>query len=415
MRFRILNEDFWEGMPGWQRLWSQLALGLMLIALVSSIFMIVQAFYKTALIPLGSVLAFGTITWLLIGERLQGYWRGEGWKCPECSERVGYSDQLEAFRVRGMLGDIPNEFSAFIVCYEGHATPVDWRLAWLVMMEALASFAANAKGNAVRYKAKKEAEEQQKHLVEKKFSDEAFALVQQLNPGEYMFVAPDALALEARDFACRPWPRKNRNQLYRLLAVIESYAQVQQNHELVTRHKPSKHDSALISSLPPQARLYIEDIDSFAKVRAIDTTSISHLLDEGYLDYLEEDVQIALEEILDEPFHKKDWGGEINDLYTSNVLINGTRVAAAFLLKGRGLKSKEMKIRDCGENGDQLVRLFDSPCQLFVVQFVGNISEAIIKDVAGKVNERRLSGHPSWFCIINGQDTARLLHAYGKL
>ena len=47
---------------------------------------------------------------------------------------------------------------------------------------------------------------------------------------------------------------------------------------------------------------------------------------------------------------------------------------------------------DCGKNGDQLLRLFDSPAELFVVQFVGIVSEAIIKNVAMKVEAHRASG-----------------------
>jgi hypothetical protein len=39
----------------------------------------------------------------------------------------------------------------------------------------------------------------------------------------------------------------------------------------------------------------------------------------------------------------------------------------------------------------------------------------VIKDVQGKVSERRLAGKQAWFCIIDGQDTARLLRAYGEL
>jgi hypothetical protein len=73
-----------------------------------------------------------------------------------------------------------------------------------------------------------------------------------------------------------------------------------------------------------------------------------------------------------------------------------------------------MEICNCGKNGDQIVRLFESPAQLFIVQFVGEVSEAVIKDVEGKVNERRGKGQDACFCIINGQDTARLFRAYGK-
>jgi predicted NACHT family NTPase len=171
-----------------------------------------------------------------------------------------------------------------------------------------------------------------------------------------------------------------------------------------------------LQELPIQARLFIEDIDSFSRVREVSAPEVAHLLQKGgYLNISEEDVQVALEQILNEPYHKKDWGGEYNDLYSANVIINEMRTASAFLLKGNGLKKRVMEIKDCGQNGDQLVRLIESPALLFVVQFVGNISESVIKDIEGKVSELRGRGKPAYFCILNGQDTARLLYAYGKL
>ncbi len=170
----------------------------------------------------------------------------------------------------------------------------------------------------------------------------------------------------------------------------------------------------LYTDLPAGLRLYVEDIDSFRSVRDVNPEAISDLIANGYWDVAEDFVQLTLEQILDVPFHKKDWGGEYNDLYTANVIVNGRRTASAFLLKGNGLKKKTMEIRDCGKNGDQLVRLFESPAQLYVVQFVGNISEAVIKDVEGKVSEQRAQGKDAWYCIVTGQDTARLARAYGK-
>ena len=59
--------------------------------------------------------------------------------------------------------------------------------------------------------------------------------------------------------------------------------------------------------------------------------------------------------------------------------------------------------------------LMDSPARLFVVQFVGNISENLIRDIQGKVERLRGQGKDAAYCIIDGQDTARVLHAYGKL
>jgi hypothetical protein len=169
------------------------------------------------------------------------------------------------------------------------------------------------------------------------------------------------------------------------------------------------------TDLPFDARLYVEDIDSFRKVRDVNPSTVSDVLKDGYLDQSEDSVQTALERILNVPFHKKDWGGELNDLYTANVLINGTRHETAFLLKGNGLRSLTMEIKHCGANGDQLLRLCNSPAKLFVVQFVGRISESVISDIDGKIRQARSKGSNVWYCIIDGQDTARVLRAYGEL
>jgi len=126
-------------------------------------------------------------------------------------------------------------------------------------------------------------------------------------------------------------------------------------------------------------------------------------------------VQLSLESILDVPFHRRDWGGETNDLYTANLVLNGRRRSTAFLLKGCGLRAREMRISDCGKNGDQIVRLFQSPAELFVLQYVGPVSDAVIEDALGKTLQRRSQGFDANFLVIDGQDTARLLVAYDKL
>lgn len=193
------------------------------------------------------------------------------------------------------------------------------------------------------------------------------------------------------------------NQETQLLTHIETLQKIRDN------------DLKNYTDLPPQARLYIQDIDSFRKVRDINPEMVKHHLKNGYLDIAEDSIQMALEQILNVPFHRTDWGGEINDLYTANIEINGNKTATAFFLKGKGLKKSELQIGDCGKNGDQLLRLFDSPAQLFIVQFVGNVSDNVIRDVENKVDLMRAKGKSAYFCIMNGQDTAMLLHAYGKL
>jgi hypothetical protein len=170
------------------------------------------------------------------------------------------------------------------------------------------------------------------------------------------------------------------------------------------------------TDLPVKERLYINDIESFAKARDVNHAMYAHLLNRsGYLNMLESDIQTALEDILGERFHKQDHGGEINDLYTTRLIVNGERRATAFMLKGRGLQKNVMELSDCGRNGDQVLRLFDSPVELFVIQFVGTVAENVIRDVESKVALRRSQGKRTWYMIMDGQDTAQVLYAYGKL
>lgn len=169
------------------------------------------------------------------------------------------------------------------------------------------------------------------------------------------------------------------------------------------------------TDLPLEARLYVEDIDSFRKVRDVNPSLVLEHLENGYFDKSEDFIQSSLERILDVSFHKKDWGGELNDLYTANTKVNGSRYSTAFLLKGNGLKVKEMQIKHCGTNGDQILRLCNFPANLLIIQYVGNISEAVISDIDGKVRQLRVDGRDSWYCIIDGQDTARVLKAYNEI
>jgi hypothetical protein len=52
---------------------------------------------------------------------------------------------------------------------------------------------------------------------------------------------------------------------------------------------------------------------------------------------------------------------------------------------------------------------------LFIVQSDGEIGDDVIQDIEDKAMLRLHQGQRANYCVINGQDTARLLRAYGKL
>ena len=76
---------------------------------------------------------------------------------------------------------------------------------------------------------------------------------------------------------------------------------------------------------PVSKRLHVDEIDSFRKVRDVTAGMVAPWLENGYLSRSEEEVQRALEQILGVPFHRKDWAGELNDLFTANVTVSGGR------------------------------------------------------------------------------------------
>jgi hypothetical protein len=125
----------------------------------------------------------------------------------------------------------------------------------------------------------------------------------------------------------------------------------------------------------------------------------------------EAQVKAALAEIIGEPFVPKDWGGEHSDLFTSRLTIDGVPANAAFLLKGPSVPGP-MHVADLGKRGDQIVRLFDEPADLLILQHCNKIETAVVKTMRAFAVDPK---HPRRFCIIDGADTYRILRAYGYL
>ena len=150
-------------------------------------------------------------------------------------------------------------------------------------------------------------------------------------------------------------------------------------------------------------QIYIDDIDSFSKVKEVERSDI-----EGdRMEIYEDKVKDVIREIIDEPFDQNDWGGEINDLYTSAVEVAGERVDTAFMLKGVSVDG-EMYIGDAGSRGDQIQRLFEADADLYVFQYVGKINDRTVKEV----KEKAEFNEAKYVCLIDGTDTARLVEAY---
>ncbi len=145
-----------------------------------------------------------------------------------------------------------------------------------------------------------------------------------------------------------------------------------------------------------------EDLEKF-DIRVVDINEMKK--------YSEKDLKKWIAEIIGEKFIQKDWGGEKSDLFTTNLHIKKQRIRAAFLLKGPS-KFHPMSIKDLGKQGDQIVRLFDEPADIYILQhchFIKSEVEKMMSAFASRFYD------VSYYCIINGIDTFRILKSYHKI
>ncbi|MDB5425812.1 MAG: hypothetical protein JWQ29_3228 [Phenylobacterium sp.] len=149
----------------------------------------------------------------------------------------------------------------------------------------------------------------------------------------------------------------------------------------------------------------IDDIESFAAVKMIPMNG-------NLIGMSETTFKNGIQRILVAVGDFKDWGGEKSDLYTANVILAGKRRASAFAFKGPG-QSGKLTIARMGKNGDQAVRLLREPASVFVVQHWREIDSEVIDLIRSLAIARSATtGEPIFYCIINGQDSDRLVRAY---
>lgn len=151
----------------------------------------------------------------------------------------------------------------------------------------------------------------------------------------------------------------------------------------------------------------IDDIQSFSAVRGIRAGA--------HVGLSEARIKEGLLRILGESGEFKDWGGERNDFLTDKLINCGQRRVAAFALKGPGKKGI-LTPAMMGKNGDQIQRLAQSPAQVLVVQYHDQVADSVRDQLQlfaqlKSVWEQRVV----WYCVIDGQDTSRLVAAYPNL
>lgn len=164
---------------------------------------------------------------------------------------------------------------------------------------------------------------------------------------------------------------------------------------------------------PAQAKnaifITIDDIDSFTKIRGQKQKL-------GKIDDLkEEKIKNGFQKIISEKGIFKDWGGERSDLYSTNIIFKGKRIASAIAFKGRSTNGKLVPAK-MGKNGDQINRLFTEPAELFLVVYCGQIDSSIVSQMkASAISVAINASSKIYYGIVDGNDLGRLVSAYPKV
>jgi hypothetical protein len=155
------------------------------------------------------------------------------------------------------------------------------------------------------------------------------------------------------------------------------------------------------------SQITVDDIDSFSKVNKV-APEIKPVA------MLEKRFKEGVMRVLGEKGNFQDWGGEKNDLCTTRFRFQGKRRAVAFAFKGKGLK-KKLTPALMGKNGDQIQRLFQTPAEIFLLQYWLQIEDSVLEQMQMAAKVRSYSdGRRIYYGVIDGQDSARLITAYPK-
>jgi hypothetical protein len=175
-----------------------------------------------------------------------------------------------------------------------------------------------------------------------------------------------------------------------------------------TRHSPQVRGSTIVVYQSRQVRIeevHAEDFKGFKRIvgRRPVAKPVKPLP--------EERIKKGFKTLLHESGKTGDWGGEQNDIFTRTI-VKGSRRSVAMALKGPATKGTLVPAK-MGKNGDQVERLFTSPADVYMVQFHGTIGANILDLMRSLAVANSLRFEKkTYFGIIDGQDTAKILEAY---
>jgi hypothetical protein len=159
----------------------------------------------------------------------------------------------------------------------------------------------------------------------------------------------------------------------------------------------------LVKKLVNIKRVTIQDIDSFSRVRTVNSAS-RRVMAESVM-------KKGLQAILGETGKFQDWGGENCDLF-SRLKIGGRMLYAAFALKGKATTGM-LTPGKMGKNGDQIQRLFNCPADVFIIMYHGQVAENVMAQMQTHAIATSIRiAKKIYFGIIENNDTAKLVAAY---
>jgi hypothetical protein len=144
------------------------------------------------------------------------------------------------------------------------------------------------------------------------------------------------------------------------------------------------------------------DVDEFRPFREVDVRNVVLPLM-----VRERVIKDRLNSLLGECESAGDWGGEDDDIF-GTCSVNGRVRPIAMMLKGLSVP-RPMRIKDCGTNSDQVLRVTEAPAEVFVVQHVDKITEAVRRQLRLNVEALRSRGIDACCAFIDGYQTFKLM------
>jgi len=200
-----------------------------------------------------------------------------------------------------------------------------------------------------------------------------------------------------------PFYTQNKGKVLKLAGNKEAL------EKFPTKVNPKIGSATISVTFPKKAAdanpITIDDIDSFSKVKGLSASQSPQPIEEKKF-------KEGIQKILGEQGTFQDWGGELNDLFSTRLELKGERRSVAFGFKGKGMTGR-LTPKKMGKRGDQIQKLFRTPADIFLVQYWSQIDESVIEQMKNFATAKSaLEGRRIYYGIIDGTDTVRILEAY---